>query len=196
MPPTGIAPPRPMTRREHRASRTRSDAHPDPDVPGEHGRAGQHQESPELPPADVALLAPWRNDISLAATACFDGARARRAGALVVMSCLPHVFDDVELSTTSMDGRPAPSSTPSCVTCSPPKRNTFTGRSRRRRDALGRDERQRLARTDGRAHRALPDRRAVVAHVALHHLLERAPSSSGRRTGRRGRSWSRRCSAA
>ena len=42
----------------------------------------------------------------------------------------------------------------------------------------------------------LPDRRAVVAHVALHHLLELDVHLRDRRTGRPARSWSRRCSAA
>ncbi len=48
----------------------------------------------------------------------------------------------------------------------------LTGFSRRSRAIrLGRHVGQRLARADGGAHRPLPDRRAVVAHVAFHHLL-------------------------
>ena len=38
-------------------------------------------------------------------------------------------------------------------------------------DLLGPDVRQCLARTDRRAHRPLADGSAVIAHVALHHLL-------------------------
>ena len=41
-------------------------------------------------------------------------------------------------------------------------------------DRFGRNVGERLAGADGRAHGPLADRRAVVAHVALHHLLELA----------------------
>ena len=78
-----------------------------------------------------------------------------------------------------------------------PKWKPLTGgRAAAARHLLARAEDQRLARADGGAHRLVPDRGAVVTHVALHHQAQARVSSWARRTGRRARSCCTRCSAA
>ena len=65
-----------------------------------------------------------------------------------------------------------------------PNQKVLTGFSRRvARDGLGRHVGQRLAGADRGAHGPLADRGAVVAHVALHHLLVVPAPASGMPNG-------------